>query len=277
MKKVLAIIIALLPLITMGQVRVASAATPVDNERKFQYDSLRNCPLIYAEQCRGQELFLLPKKRLYGFHKNGEKYSIADMSNHVGHVFDVIDVINGKEYVFAELVLRDKETKEEFTYSFPTTDAAWPFITLGYKEKFESTRKGKQYVALIYSSFHDFNTGEALGSIRGTVWTFEEIIASAEGEINYLFTNDKGNAISLNKFWLENMFPKSDIDNYISLYGKSLVSKAIDGEILIGMPADLVKVAMGKPDKINSASYGQQWVYKNRYIYLKDGKVTDWN
>ena len=33
----------------------------------------------------------------------------------------------------------------------------------------------------------------------------------------------------------------------------------------------------GQPDYINDASYGEQWVYGNTYVYIKNGRVTAWN
>ncbi len=279
MKHLLVLFMVLLPIMAIAQVRVVSAAKPLDEEKKFKYDSIDNCPLIYAEQCRGQELFLMPKKDLFGFQQKDKKglYKTADMSDYVGHVFDVIDVINGKEYTGAKLIIRDKETQEEFRYSFPFSDAGWPFLTLGYKAKYESKHKGKQFVSGLMTSQHDFNTGESLGSLSGTVWTFEEMISSEDGKINFLFTDDNGRSMALDKFWLKQMHPKSDIDLYISKYGKEMVETALEGSVVIGMPSELVKIAKGSPDKINKASYGQQWVYKHKYIYIKDGKVTGWN
>ena len=280
MKKILAIL-ALLPLIASTQVRVASPAKHTDEAKKFQYDSTYNCPLIYAEQCRGQELFLMPNKQLLGlgFQQINDKGvpQRVEMGNHVGHVFDVVDVINGKEYVGAKLVLRDKETQEEFLYRFPESGAVWPFMTLGYKAKYENKHKGQQYVVGIIKPQHDFNTGEPIGTLNGTVWTFNEMLSSEDGKIIYLFTDDMGRAIALDEFWLKQMHPKKDLDIYISMYGKEIVETAVQGTLVVGMPSDLVRIAKGNPDKINSSSYGEQWVYKHQYIYIKDGKVSGWN
>ena len=68
---------------------------------------------------------------------------------------------------------------------------------------------------------------------------------------------------------------------FIKKYGKPLCQKAISKTIAIGMPKELVRIAWGSPDRINDASYGDQWVYKfsdgTKYVYIKHGKVTGWN
>ena len=48
--------------------------------------------------------------------------------------------------------------------------------------------------------------------------------------------------------------------------------------IVVGMSKDLLIMSWGKPDRVNSNSYGaDQWVYGNQYIYVNNGKVEGWN
>jgi hypothetical protein len=42
----------------------------------------------------------------------------------------------------------------------------------------------------------------------------------------------------------------------------------------------MAELSIGKPEDINKSegSYGtnEQWVYKNRYVYFENGKLTSW-
>lgn len=53
-------------------------------------------------------------------------------------------------------------------------------------------------------------------------------------------------------------------------------------QIAVGMTEEEVLLAWGRPDKINRASYGDQWVYRRgdvdaQYLYFKESIVTSFN
>lgn len=62
-----------------------------------------------------------------------------------------------------------------------------------------------------------------------------------------------------------------------------------NGKIFIGMTRPALISAWGYPSRINSASYGDQWVYERlglvttnwpalkQYVYISNGEVTAWN
>lgn len=59
------------------------------------------------------------------------------------------------------------------------------------------------------------------------------------------------------------------------------IKEATNGTVKMGMSYSEVRLALGKPDKINNTtgSYGthSQWVYEGvAYIYFEGGKVTAW-
>jgi hypothetical protein len=69
---------------------------------------------------------------------------------------------------------------------------------------------------------------------------------------------------------------------------KQRISRAIfNNEVLIGMSAENVRDAWGRPDKINTSAYKrgvarEQWVYERKkglreYVYLENGVVTGRN
>jgi hypothetical protein len=61
-------------------------------------------------------------------------------------------------------------------------------------------------------------------------------------------------------------------------WDRGLCAMIANKEIRIGMPADQVRAAWGKPEKINSTvfphSVHEQWVYGSSYVYFEDGVMT---
>jgi len=39
----------------------------------------------------------------------------------------------------------------------------------------------------------------------------------------------------------------------------------------------MTKIAWGVPEKINKASYGEQWVYSGQYLYFENGILKSFN
>jgi len=56
--------------------------------------------------------------------------------------------------------------------------------------------------------------------------------------------------------------------------------KAVEkyGSLRVGISEEGCRALLGRPEHINTTKtiYGnrEQWVYKDRYIYIEDGKVT---
>ena len=288
MNNILAFIIVLLPLAVCAQVRVVSEPETVETVEL--YDSTNNCPKYQITGFVGQELFLSPQPDYL------KKYGYQDIyrseTSHVGsipcdeiagHTFKVTNVKSNDKYRnFYNMQLKDTVTGSYYYYTYSVDRKSWPFITLGYKEKYESANKGKNFVSLSYYLGKDFNTGEYLtGKTRGTIWTFQEIISNKDdGEIGYLYTNNKGQTIVISEHYVKDMKPKHEIDKLRKKYGKRMCDVAIEGKINVGMPEELVRIAKGNPRSINRASYGEQWVYGeygDDCVYIKHGKVTAWN
>ena len=61
-------------------------------------------------------------------------------------------------------------------------------------------------------------------------------------------------------------------------YGKKYAKDILDRHVRIGMTDEMVLEAIGEPLHINSTvtkySYDEQWVYKYKYIYFENGRVT---
>ena len=288
MKKVLAFIMVLLPLALCAQVRVVSA--PKQERPVEKYDSTNNVPRFQITGMVGQELFLPPRPdhlKEYGYqdiYRTATSYTGSIPCEEIaGHSFKIVSIEEYEKLLYYfNLKLEDTQTGTNYFYTYSVTQSSWPFITLGYKAKYEALNKGKSFVSLSYSLGKDFNTGQyILGQSRGSVWVFQEIIANQDnGEIGYLYSNDKGQAVVVSERSLEGMRPKAEIDNLRKKYGSYMCDTALEGTVKIGMPADLVIIAKGRPKSINNASYGSQWVYGeygDDCIYFKNGKVTGWN
>jgi hypothetical protein len=287
MKQIVAFFIVLLPLITTAQVRVASQAKP--QKEVVPYDSISNIPAD-PHGLIGQEVFLFPKMeklRSHGYicftKADGGYISPIPHDQVAGHTFKVVDVTDIKKTYSEKTIVKllDKETGTDYYVEFHDNEFQWPFLTLGYKAKYEAENKGKQFY-LLYVPKKDFNTGAEIKAERGSVWTFQEIIAYEDlGSTGYLFNNAQGETVVLSNNTIANSLvsPKT-IDQYIKKYGQAMVKTALAGKIKVGMSEELVVLAWGEPDRVNTASYGDQWVYGEiniQCVYFKNGKVTDWN
>ena len=286
----LAIFLALLPLITAAQVRVAMPSQS-PNAPEYRYDSTENV-MNFVQYYIGQDLFVIPASSSYltshsikGFGKGLKKTNTGtsfdgkvehnELQGRTLHVTGIEQHLIRGEHFGDYLVLEDEATGEVFYFDNPSVKVGFfPFVVLGFKEKYERENKDRKFVFRSYS-LNDFVTGEKMDAHK-TTWTFQEIIAMPDVmKAGYYLVNDVGIATAVES--MSDFIPKSDIDSYTKKYGKAMVDAALDGDVKVGMSSDLVKIAKGNPDHINSASYGQQGVYKNEHIYIKNGKVTGWN
>lgn len=294
MKQVLAFILVLLPLITIAQIRVVSQTErqkpPVPKAVAYAYDSISNVP-SKLQGFLGQELFLMPKPeslRPFGYSCFSDEHGDPVVMAHddiCGHTFFVEDVVDNNK--LKSLRLRDEKTGSIYFVDASKASTTWPFLTLGFKSKYEAENKGKEFY-FTEAPETDFITGADIKAGENTLWTFQEIIICDNiGDIGYLFNNSQGETAMLTRYDIGDIITKKSVDdnnerikNLKKKYGASMVNSALEGKIMIGMPKGLVILAWGEPDKINRASYGDQWVYGSSYIkcvYFENGKVTGWN
>lgn len=56
--------------------------------------------------------------------------------------------------------------------------------------------------------------------------------------------------------------------------------KILNHEIWLGMTSKMAEASIGYPDNINKSTYKfgthEQWVYKNKYLYFENNKLTNW-
>ena len=117
------------------------------------------------------------------------------------------------------------------------------------------------------------------------VWECIDITIEDNGyNFVMLIKNQNGNVIG---FMLDYIYNESDeiniltnteYEKLVAKYGKTMVDAMRQRTIKIGMNKELLIMSWGKPDEINSNSYGaDQWVYGTQYVYVNNGKVEGWN
>ena len=286
--------IAIVSLCSLAQVRVATPASSLQKQNVVPYDSIQN--RIYgllpnAKGCIGQELFIIPNatyiKHFYVDYKDVVNSS-ANTSEISGKVFRVEDAFIHQAKIGAHsdvprtwIKLASKDYKDTIYFDL-SSQREPPYLILGYKKKFEQLIKGRKFVYIASSGFDfvdDFNTGKELKVLAGSIWVFDEIIISTKSNnIEYLFKDNSGNFIS--KKELSCFITQKDYNKLVKSYGKQMCTTAINKEIVVGMPEELLKIAWGNPDSVNDTSHGETWTYKTysktRYVYLRNGKVKSW-
>ena len=305
MKKLLLALVLMVPMLAWGQVRIEKSASQRETQRKTDslrvaneskiavYDSISN----YVKPDSlflliGQRIIITPhdkdKKPYQGFyHLNGEKYAKVDMrylqtgcayDSLAGRVFNVIGF--DKKFPRKLYIADEKDTL------YMDSDADKSYLIEGYLTKLAEKNVGKKFVRAIImdeDEATDFNTGKKFKVYAGQVWTIKRLIINPDdGDVEAVLSNTKGQEVSeCLTGWLS-LFdiyykPKSESDKWKRKYGEYCWKKILHNEIYIGMPKSAVKLAWGEPKYINDASYGEQWVYSNGYVYIKNGKVTGWN
>lgn len=290
------------PLMLVGQVKIEKSASQINAERISDslrvareskittYDSISN--YIKPDSLFlliGQRIIIKPhdkdRKPYYGFYRlNGEKY--AKIEGQTGCAYDslvgrIFNVIGFDKKPPRKLFIADSRDT-----LYMDRDADRDYLIEGYLTKLSNDYVGKKYVRSIVMDDNeetDFNTGGKFKVYAGQIWTIKRLIINPDnGNIEAILFNSKGQEVSeCITGWLSffDIYykPKAESDKWKRKYGEYCWKKILHNEIYIGMPKSAVKLAWGEPKYINNASYGEQWVYDNGYVYIKNGKVTGWN
>ncbi len=69
-------------------------------------------------------------------------------------------------------------------------------------------------------------------------------------------------------------------DEIIKKYGESIANRIFAKSIWAGMTTEMARLSIGRPERINrsTGSWGvnEQWVYRSRYLYFENDKLTSW-
>ena len=84
----------------------------------------------------------------------------------------------------------------------------------------------------------------------------------------------------LNNQQMNKIKQSHDRSKTINKFGESVANKIFNHSIWIGMTDEMARLSIGSPLEVNrtTGSWGihEQWVYKNRYLYFENGKLTSW-
>lgn len=189
------------------------------------------------------------------------------------HYFKLKEVESGEECYF--------EYNEKYKHSFP-------FIVVGYFEKLKKDFTGKEYITRgknwidRNSPMTDMITGAVVSDFdNGKVWKCTDVsVETKYYALSLILTNELGQKIPIA---VENLKSNNWImdvktaEAYRDKFGNENWLLILKGKIKIGMTEEMCLIAWGKPNKINRASYGDQWVYDDQYLYFENGKLKSFN
>lgn len=277
---------------------------------KASYDSLENTPVKEAVYgIVGQKLMVKPYHMDYRaqtmvkffvepnihkiykskhtkevYYKNewdyGFKFDCTDYSAVKDRIFTVTKIIKSSDsrYVFIELT--DENGSVYYRFDIKTSYPDFPFNIEGYISKLTEIEKNEKWSKTINygdDTGIDFYTGKKIKFVVGQIWKLKEIVINPDnGDLIKLYENDKGEVIGSNSYYAT-FKTKKESDRIKAKYGVSTWKAIMTFSIFIGMSESALIESWGQPEEINYSSYGEQWVYTNGYVYLRNGKVTGWN
>lgn len=206
---------------------------------------------------------------------------------------DSISEKNYTEYFFYLTNTKDETDRCCFIYR-ALYKHSFPFVVLSHFNYLKDRYVGKQYI--IQSGFRihpiDIITGDSIKIKDDSqiIWAVTDLTIIENKNIMAMelaFIVKNGNAttyIEAEEFAksFENngrryIFETTEWNSLVKKYGLAMMKLVLNKEIKVGMPEKLLFYSWGKPERVNSSSYGnKQYVYDNNYVYVKDGKVVSW-
>lgn len=297
-----------------GQITTTKIAEKKEAVPNTKYDSLQNFLGESVYKYIGQDLYLKgkpDKTKKFGYdgflldytksitdisnvYKNIDGYN-SDYDELQGKYFNVLAIhkhpeaekfsllygtryyMELKEKKSGDIVFFDYDSKYEHTF---------PFIVVGFFEKQKKRLVGEKFVLCNKAMEEqiDINTGKPITKNSGQKWECVDLtVDEVYYELSLVLKNSLNEKTTLSYDYSFNEYSKGRVylakaaDYYKTKFGITNWLKILDNQILVGFTKEMAKLAWGEPDKINSASYGEQWVYDNQYLYFKNGKLTAFN
>lgn len=275
------------------------------------YDSLNNFLANDFLQYKGQELYLIPLAEqlrelgYQGFLIDFKK-SYFDKSNQfnccagnyskyddlAGKYFIVEDVLKASSYPGVFLKLKMKETSEILYFAYNSKyEHTFPFIVVGFYEKQKQIFVNNEILIREFPKIEganqkkniDIETGEEILVENGKYYKCIDItISQTDFELSLLVQNEKGQKF-LFPFYarflnIQRIMTKNEAETYRLKFGDGIWQIILNEKISIGFAEEMAIIAWGLPEKINRASYGDQWVYPNQqYLYFENGILKSFN
>ena len=191
------------------------------------------------------------------------------------------------------LKLRENISKDTIYFEYDSRFAhSFCFVVMGFYEKQKKESIGKEFIIrgknwreTVFNEdkpLYDIETGKEVKLIPGSVWKVIDLTIEEEYfSLSYIIQNDSGNKLTLDIISAHDsprktVFEKEKVSHIIKNY-PDLWNKIVEGKVVVGMTEEMVILSWGKPEKINRASYGDQWVYGDQYLYFENGKLKSFN
>jgi hypothetical protein len=210
-----------------------------------------------------------------------------------GKYFDVIDVINYPylnsfydDRVLLKLVESSSKDTLYYVYKFNLSENTFPFLVVGYYEKLKLKYINQSYVfcTKYFQGSKDAITGKILNIKPDIKWKCKDVTLDDKYyNIQLVFTNEINETVLADYEYLFELGGKSQVydikraESFKKKFGVSNWYLILNREVKIGFTEEMVKLSFGEPIKINKASYGDQWVYKDQYLYFENGKLKSFN
>ena len=308
--------------IIYGQIKTTKPVAKLEQVDKTPYDSTENFLAEQPQKYIGQDLYLKGKAetlRKYGYSgfvldykepTSGNKknvYKCCDSYNSLyteltGKYFTVLEVIKhpkgendnpSDQYLYGKkwfLKLVEKESSDTVYYEYESEyQHSFPFIVVGFYEKFKTKCIGKKYVlgkstTDVHSDEIDIYTGKKIVFNPGEKWECIDVTVEEKYYYLSLLLKDKlGQTIPINfenligAYKFHDIFTDTENDKYEKKFGKINWTKILNNEVLIGFTEEMVNLSWGKPEKISKTSYGDQWDYFEKYLIFEYGKLKSIN
>ena len=315
MRKFLLLILVSLMSIVSAQITTLKIKKDEPKIDSVKYDVTTNFMGSNAKAYIGQELFLNGLSKTlrdygYGDFKTDQKKTYTKENNIYkccslksqfnsnydelnGKYFKVLDVIDDpdtKNYptIYSKYFfkLEEKESKDIVYYKYDGKyEHSFPFIVVSHFEHLKENAIGiKVIVTKNYFDNTDLS-GNTFEIKTGDIWTVEDVtIEDQYYKMVYVVKNSRGNRKTLEVNSFNNTNPNrsihtvKDYNKYKLKFGATNWNTIFEmSTIKIGFTEEMCLMAWGNPKKINDASYGDQWVYDDDYLYFKNGKLTSFN
>lgn len=264
-----------------------------ENLRKFGYSGFMIDYEESSSSLKNTYKPIIPEDKKYIEYDIGGGKSIYDSL--AGKYFKVLDVyrhpkVKEQEYLYGTryyLALEEKESGDKLFFEYDSKyEHSFPFLVVGYFEKLKQSYIGQSYVisTKYFESSKDISTGNPIHNRPGQKWTCIDLtIEEQYFNLSLILKNDLGEKVLADHEYLFEMGGKNQVytwqkaESYKSKFGVTNWHIILDREVKIGFTEEMVKLAWGEPKKINKASYGDQWVYEDQYLYFENGKLKSFN
>jgi len=278
------------------------------------YDSLQNFLDKDVYKYIGQELYVKGEPenvRKYGYrgffldynkstsdksniYKCGDSYN-SKYDELFGKYFSILAVhkhpqAKANEYLYGSkyyLELKEKNSGDKVYFEYDTQyENSFPFIVVGFFEKAKKRVVGEKFVFCnkALDDCTEIKTGKPITKKHGEKWECTDLTVEEKYcSLSMVIKNSLNEKTTITYDYCFNEYSKGrvyfakDASLYRKKFGDVNWFKVLDGKVVVGFTQEMTLLAWGKPDKINKASYGSQWVYENQYLYFKNGKLISFN